>query len=303
MLHLVELEQGLLTGHDYRSAVSMRRDEMRRAAESVPPASVGAPEALDTSDPFAQAMLGKMMGLAGFEPSDDPGVLKGVAGSAGVVRGVARVVRSLAEASKLQPGDIMVCEMTTPPWTPLFGTIAGLVADTGGVLSHCAIVAREYRLPAVVGTQVGTQVIKDGMTITVDGTQGMVRIESGLSDAGDAEGGGAGKTQPQEPLTTVDGKWQLAWDTPMGHVEGVLDVTASGGKLTGTLLAQDTRQEIRDGKVKGETYSFKASAETPMGKLNLTFDGKVDGEQTSGAIKAMMMKLPFTGQRVRGPSA
>jgi phosphoenolpyruvate synthase/pyruvate phosphate dikinase len=94
------------------------------------------------------------------------------------VQGVARVVRSLAEASKLLPGDIMVCEMTMPPWTPLFSTVSAVVADTGGILSHCAIVAREYRLPAVVGTQVGTKMIKDGWTITVDGTRGVVRIDS-----------------------------------------------------------------------------------------------------------------------------
>jgi pyruvate,water dikinase len=72
----------------------------------------------------------------------------------------------------------MVCEMTLPPWTPLFATAGGIVADTGGVLSHCAIVAREYGLPAVVGTRVGTEVIQDGMTVTVDGSKGLVRIDS-----------------------------------------------------------------------------------------------------------------------------
>jgi pyruvate,water dikinase len=88
------------------------------------------------------------------------------------------VVRDLAEASKVSPGDILVCEMTLPPWTPLFATISGVVADTGGILSHCAIVAREYRIPCVVGTAFGTSVIKDGMTLTVDGSKGIVRIES-----------------------------------------------------------------------------------------------------------------------------
>jgi pyruvate,water dikinase len=87
------------------------------------------------------------------------------------------VVRDLTEASKVSPGDILVCETTLPPWTPLFATIAGVVADTGGVLSHCAIVAREYRLPGVVGSAIGTSVIKDGMIITVDGSKGIVRIE------------------------------------------------------------------------------------------------------------------------------
>ena len=86
-------------------------------------------------------------------------------------------MRSLEEASKLQAGDILVCEMTLPPWTPLFSTASAVVADTGGILSHCAIVAREYRIPCVVGTMNGTNVIKDGMRITVDGSKGLVRIE------------------------------------------------------------------------------------------------------------------------------
>ena len=72
----------------------------------------------------------------------------------------------------------MVCEMTMPPWTPLFVTVNAVVADTGGVLSHCAIVSREYRMPCVVGTQVGTALLQDGIKITVDGSTGIVRIDS-----------------------------------------------------------------------------------------------------------------------------
>jgi pyruvate,water dikinase len=113
-----------------------------------------------------------------FEPEREPDIIRGVPASPGLVQGTAKVVLNLAEASKLQKGDIMVCPMTLPPWTPLFSTVAGVVADTGGILSHCAIVAREYRLPAVVGTVIGTRTIKDGMKITVDGTKGIVRIES-----------------------------------------------------------------------------------------------------------------------------
>jgi hypothetical protein len=188
----------------------------------------------------------------------------------------------------------MVCEMTTPPWTPLFSTVAALVADTGGVLSHCALVAREYRLPAVVGTQIATKTIRDGMVITVDGTQGIVRIESTPGEAvPPAEdeapvGGGA---------AAIDGVWDLAWDTPMGHIDAVLTIAMDGDKLTGTLDAQDTKQEIRDCQLKGDKLTFKASAQTPMGKLNLTFEGGVEGDKMSGSMKAMMMKQPFTGAR------
>ena len=108
------------------------------------------------------------------DANPDPNVLKAVAGSPGVYTGTARVVRSLAEAGDLDEGEVMVCEMTLPPWVPLFSIAGAVVSDVGGVLSHCAIVAREFDLPAVVGTQVGTMVIKTGQRITVDGTKGVV---------------------------------------------------------------------------------------------------------------------------------
>jgi pyruvate,water dikinase len=103
-------------------------------------------------------------------------VLRGAAGSAGNARGIARVVRSLADAQRLQPGEILVTETTAPAWTPLFATAAAVVTDAGGVLSHCAVVAREYMIPAVVGVGMATAVIPDGATIEVDGSAGIVRI-------------------------------------------------------------------------------------------------------------------------------
>lgn len=106
-------------------------------------------------------------------------VLHGQPGSAGRVRGTARVIRSLADADRLQPGEILVTTTTAPPWTPLFLTAAGLVTDAGGLLSHGAVVSREYRIPAVVGTRFATQVIQDGQVIEVDGNQGWVRIIRG----------------------------------------------------------------------------------------------------------------------------
>ena len=86
-------------------------------------------------------------------------------------------IRELADADRLEPGDILVCGMTAPPWTPLFAIAAGVVTDTGGVLSHSAICAREYSIPCVVGTMVGTSVIRDGSFITIDGERGLVRLE------------------------------------------------------------------------------------------------------------------------------
>jgi pyruvate,water dikinase len=105
------------------------------------------------------------------------GVLSGVGGSPGRVQGPARIVRGPEDFSKLRPGDILVAPLTTPVWTPLFGIAKGLVADVGGLLSHGAIVAREYGIPAVMGTQVATRLLSDGQMITVDGGQGRVYLE------------------------------------------------------------------------------------------------------------------------------
>jgi phosphohistidine swiveling domain-containing protein len=168
-----------LAGKDgnWRALVTERRAAFDEAARIVPPDHLGAPTA-PSPDPFFIALVDKMLGLLPVEPSTDPDIITGVAASPGQVQGTAKVVRSLVEASKLQQGDIMVCEMTVPTWVPLFATVSGIVADSGGILSHCAIVAREFHLPAVVGTHVGTTTIKDGMTVTVDGTRGLVRIDS-----------------------------------------------------------------------------------------------------------------------------
>ena len=86
------------------------------------------------------------------------------------------MVGSLDEADKLGVGEILVAETTSPSWTPLFATAAGIVTDTGGMLSHCAVVAREYGIPAVVGTGVATSRIRDGQIIEVDGDAGRVLL-------------------------------------------------------------------------------------------------------------------------------
>jgi len=103
-------------------------------------------------------------------------LLRGHAGSPGVAQGPARVVRSLSEAGKLEPGDILVAESLSSSWTPLFAVAAGVVTDTGGILGHAAVVAREYGIPAVLGTEVGTSSIRDGQVVELDGNQGIVRI-------------------------------------------------------------------------------------------------------------------------------
>ena len=115
---------------------------------------------------------------AAVEPWPGSAIVKGLPASRGTATGTARIVRTLAEADRIEEGDILVCDMTTPAWTPLFASLGGIVADSGGPLSHCAVVAREYGVPCVVGTRTGSRVIPDGARVTVDGGQGLVRIES-----------------------------------------------------------------------------------------------------------------------------
>ena len=111
---------------------------------------------------------------AGEEPDSDE--IRGFAASSGVVEGVARVVKSAEEIGRLRHGDILVCQVTNPSWAPVFQKIAAAVSDIGGSMSHAAIVAREYGLPAVVGTGTATHRIKDGQRIRVDGGRGVVTL-------------------------------------------------------------------------------------------------------------------------------
>jgi len=106
----------------------------------------------------------------------DAGRLHGMGVNSGRITAVARVLRGIEEAGRLGLGEILVTRSTTPAWTPLFARAAGLVTDLGGPLSHGSIVAREYGIPAVMGTGSATERIADGQTITVDGQQGEVLL-------------------------------------------------------------------------------------------------------------------------------
>lgn len=107
-------------------------------------------------------------------PGEDV-LLEGTSGSPGVARGPARIVQDVSEFGKLKAGDVLVAPVTNPAWTPLFQRAAAVVVDTGGAASHAAIVAREYGIPAVMGTANGTRELKDGDWIEVDGSRGLVR--------------------------------------------------------------------------------------------------------------------------------
>jgi pyruvate,water dikinase len=167
---LRELASGTASGID---TAGKRRAEMARWATITPPSLVGTDYGPPPDNPITRA-IGRMFG-APPQASDD-NVIRGNAGSRGKVSGIARVINTIDEADRLGVGEILVAPTTSPPWTPLFGIAAAVVTDTGGALSHCAVVCREYGIPAVVGTQVATSRIRDGQPVEVDGDEGAVRL-------------------------------------------------------------------------------------------------------------------------------
>jgi pyruvate,water dikinase len=115
--------------------------------------------------------------VAGAYRRDDvpAGALVGLPVSAGTIEGRARIIHDMAEAD-LEAGDILVTPHTDPGWSPLFVAIAGLVTEVGGLMTHGAVIAREYGVPAVVGVEHATRLIRDGQRIRVHGTDGYVEI-------------------------------------------------------------------------------------------------------------------------------
>ena len=173
-LRLAELEDAAAKPAPMQAIVGERKADLARWEKVSPPPFIGAAPA--EGPPEIAALLNRFLGL-GVIPSTEENIVKGNPANAGIVRGRARVIRELREAGRLQKGEILVCPSTAPPWTPLFAIAAAVVTDTGGILSHSAICAREYGLPCIVGTLTATNQIPDGAMITVDGGAGTVRID------------------------------------------------------------------------------------------------------------------------------
>ena len=151
---------------DRRDVVVARRQEQVRWAAVEPPKKLGAPSQDDGHDRFDGERF----------DSTEPDELRGTGASAGIVRGRARVTRTQDDFGAVQPGDIIVCASSNTSWVPLFAIAGGLITNTGGVLSHAAVVAREFALPAVVGTGDATDRIADGRLVELDGSSGIVRL-------------------------------------------------------------------------------------------------------------------------------
>lgn len=112
----------------------------------------------------------------GSEIAAEGAVIQGISGSPGIARGAVRIIDNPNGFGRLQKGEVLVCRFTDPVWTPLFSVACAVVCDTGGPLSHAAIVAREYGMPAVLGTRNATTSLKDGDVVTVDGSKGTVLL-------------------------------------------------------------------------------------------------------------------------------
>jgi len=162
-LRFEELQDVVRTQQVDEERIRQRKDEFRSDQSLTPPRVL-------TSD--GEAVAGS------YRREDHPaGALVGLPVSAGTVEGRARVILDMADAD-LDAGDILVTAYTDPSWTPLFVAIAGLVTEVGGLMTHGAVIAREYGVPAVVGVEHATRRIRDGQRIRVHGTNGYVEILS-----------------------------------------------------------------------------------------------------------------------------
>jgi pyruvate,water dikinase len=173
-LRFAELRDAVADDHGppLHALVGERREALEHARGTPPPTFLGPPPDEHAEIP---ASVAKFYGVPGSARVDGD-LLVGTPASAGRAEGPARVVRGPDDFAAVESGDVLVCTTTTPAWTPLFGSLAALVTDTGGILSHAAVVAREYSLPAVVGAEVATTLIPDGAHVSVDGATGEVRI-------------------------------------------------------------------------------------------------------------------------------
>lgn len=169
-------------GPNYWPAEIARRAKIVAALQTQrPQPALNTPPA-EITEPFTQMLWGITTEQVQQWLSDDEGddgAIKGMAASPGVAEGVARVVYHADDLSQVQEGEILVATITAPSWGPVFGKIRATVTDIGGMMSHAAIVCREYGLPAVTGTGNGSTSIQTGQRIRVDGNTGRVEILEG----------------------------------------------------------------------------------------------------------------------------
>jgi len=184
-----EARAGLRDRHDCRVLVSRRRAERAWVethpgppaygpAPAPPPSLRALPEAARRMNEALLWYVDRIMESerSGVAQDAAAGRLSGIGASSGRYTGTVRVILGEDQFDKLEPGDVVVCPVTSPAWSVVFPSIGALVTDTGGILSHPAIIAREFMIPAVVATGNATSLLRDGQEVTVDGTTGVVEI-------------------------------------------------------------------------------------------------------------------------------
>lgn len=184
LLRLSEARDVLAEESDLLELVEARRSEWKWANAHQGPSSYGTPPPapdFSTLPPAARLVhetmvwiIDRILPAAATGRRQTGSVIDGIPASGGRYSGPARVVLYETDLSRVQPGDVLVCPATSPAWSIVFPTIGALVTDTGGILSHAAIIAREFAIPTVVATGNATELFVDGQTITVDGDAGRV---------------------------------------------------------------------------------------------------------------------------------
>lgn len=165
-LHIKEVSDVLNQPHDLRQIISERKVEYAQWKSITPPKYLG--KIPETSKNASHVDENERQGEAN--------VLRGMGACAGKVTGPARVVLLTEDFARVQPGDVLVCASPNPSWVALYSIVSALVTDSGGILSHAAGLAREFGVPAVVGTGKATRHIRDGQLVEVDGAAGQVRL-------------------------------------------------------------------------------------------------------------------------------
>ncbi|MFJ7849178.1 PEP-utilizing enzyme [Peribacillus sp. NPDC097206] len=170
-LYLDELVELVNDPRDITTKIMERKAVHEQDSKKTIPETFGVPPQEE-----AAPVIERIFGTRAAEVDEQEKSFKGYAASKGVHTGTVKIVRDQNDFSKVQKGDVLVCKTTLPPWTVLFSISGAVVTDAGGILSHAGTVAREYKLPAVLGTKVATQMLEDGDIVRVDGTNGVVYI-------------------------------------------------------------------------------------------------------------------------------
>jgi rifampicin phosphotransferase len=183
-LELPEARAALRGGGDFTALVARRKGEFAWSLANPGPLTYGQdpgpPPDMRAVPIEVRSLMEALMWFVENDlqtPPVEGNGIRGVGASAGTYTGPARVIRNASEFHKLQPGDVLVCPVTSPVWSVLFSNAGALVTDGGGILSHSAIIAREYGIPAAVATGDATSKLTDGQIVTVDGVQGTVRVD------------------------------------------------------------------------------------------------------------------------------